>query len=201
MPTSVTRQQYFDSAYKLLSSEGFTSLQVVRLCSVLGVTTGSFYNYFRNLNDFIAQFLQTWRQDETKRIIEVAEVIDEPAERFRKLSEQAMTVPHEAEAELRAWSRVNEMVHAVQHEVDELRLGLIRRAVLNLLPCDPQANHLAALGLSIVVGMQQLQSPIDHAQLKWALDQYVHLVLARASGSSEAITVAPDRRDLHQTQV
>ncbi|AIJ24662.1 TetR family transcriptional regulator [Amycolatopsis methanolica 239] len=156
-------------------------MQVVKLCKAMGVTTGSFYNYFRNLKDFTAQFLKSWRQNLTKQLIEAAEQVDEPGERLRKLTALAMTVPHEAEAAIRAWSKVDPMVLATQQEVDELRLGLIRRAVLLVSPDDPQADQLANLGLSIVVGMQQLQSPINLDDLRWSLDQYVDMVLARAA--------------------
>ncbi|NKQ51955.1 TetR/AcrR family transcriptional regulator [Amycolatopsis sp. K13G38] len=181
MPTLVTRQEYFDSALEILSKEGFKGLQVVKLCKVMGITTGSFYNYFRNLKDFVAEFLKTWRQNLTKQLIEAAELVDEPDERLRKLADMAMTVPHEAEAAIRAWSKVDPMVQAVQDEVDQLRLDLLRRAVLHASPDDPDADRLATLGLSIVVGTQQFQSPINLDDLKWALDQYVELVLARAA--------------------
>lgn len=181
VPTLVTRQQYFDSALQILSTEGFRGLQVVKLCKVTGMTTGSFYNYFKNLQDFVAQFLSAWRQELTKQLIEAAEIVVEPTERLRKLTELAMTVPHGAEAAIRAWSKVDPMVRAVQQEVDALRIGLIRRAVLNASPDDPDADRLATLGLCIVVGMQQLQSPVDLDDLKWSLDQYVDMVLARAS--------------------
>ncbi|GAB2960152.1 TetR/AcrR family transcriptional regulator [Amycolatopsis acidiphila] len=186
MPTLVTRQEYFDSALEILSTEGFRDLQVVKLCKVMGITTGSFYNYFKNLQDFVAQFLQTWRQELTKQLIEAAETVDEPTERLRKLTTLAMTVPHGAEAAIRAWSKVDPMVQAVQQEVDELRLGLIRRAVHNAAPRDPEIERLAMLGLSIVVGMQQLQSPVNLDDLKWSLDQYVDMVLNRTGRATEA---------------
>ena len=181
VPTLVTRQEYFTSAVEILSTEGFRGLQVVKLCKAMGITTGSFYNYFRNLKDFTAEFLTTWRQDLTKQLIEAAELVDEPAERLRKLADMAKDIPHEAEAAIRAWSKVDPMVQAVQEEVDDLRLGLLRRAVLNASPNDPDADRLAALGLSIVVGAQQLRSPVNFDDLKWALDQYVELVLARGA--------------------
>ena len=184
MPTLVTRQQYFDSALEILSKDGFKGLQVVKLCKVMGITTGSFYNYFRNLKDFVAEFLKIWRQDLTKQLIEAAEMVDEPAERLRKLADMAKDVPNEAEAAIRAWSKVDPMVLAVQEEVDELRLGLLRRAVLNASPNDPDADRLATLGLSIVVGTQQLQSPVDLDDLRWSLHQFVELVLARGAQRS-----------------
>ncbi|MEV4147671.1 TetR/AcrR family transcriptional regulator [Amycolatopsis sp. NPDC049691] len=185
MPTLVTRQQYFEGAIEILSSQGAGGLQVTKLCKVVGASTGSFYNYFRNWKDFVDQFLKNWRQELTKQLIEAAELVDEPAERFRKLTMIAMTVPHEAEAAIRAWSKFDSAVEAVQREVDELRLGLIRRAVLNASPGDPEADRLATLGYAIVVGVQQLQAPIDLEDLKWSLERYVEIVLARSGISSE----------------
>ena len=90
MPTLVTRQQYFEGALEILSSQGPGGLQVTKLCKVVGASTGSFYNYFRNWKDFVDQFLKNWRQELTKQLIEAAELVAEPAERFRKLTMIAM---------------------------------------------------------------------------------------------------------------
>lgn len=179
VPTLVTRDEYFHGALEILSTQGARGLQVVKLCKLIGVSTGSFYNYFRNWDDFVDQFLQHWRVAQTQLLIEAAELVDAPAERLRKMTALTMTVSHAAESAIRAWSKVNPTVNAVQREVDELRLGLIRRAVLNACPSDPDADRLATLGLSIVVGTQQLQSPVNLDDLEWALEQYVEMVLRR----------------------
>lgn len=195
MATLVTRKDYFESAFEILATEGFKELKVVKLCTVTGVTTGSFYNYFRNMKDFVDQFLAAWRQQLTKQLIETAELVDDPAQRLHTLVELAVTVPHEAEAAIRAWSQVDPAVRATQAEVDELRLGLVRRAIRMALPDDPDVDHLAWLGLSIVIGIQQLQSPINVNEMRWALNQFNAMVLARAGLDPIETGPAPARDD------
>lgn len=172
----VNKQNYFDAALEWLAKDGFNTLRLTTLCSALGVTTGSFYNWFRDWNDFVDEFLQHWEAELTQRLVDDAEHTAEPQARLDRLRELARPVPHDAEVALRAWSNCDPRATRVQQEVDTLRRRLIFDTVHRLVSDPGKADRLATMGLAIVVGHQHL----DVAAMDWSLGQFIALVRLHA---------------------
>jgi AcrR family transcriptional regulator len=176
MMATVNKQDYFDGALGILAKDGFGALRLTTLCRALGMTTGSFYNWFRDWNDFLEQFLDYWETELTRRLVIDAEHTPDPGARLDRLRELARVVPHDAEVALRAWSNSDPRAARVQDEVDMLRRRLIFDTVHALVSDAGLADQLAAMGLSLVVGHQQL----DVAAMDWSLGQFVALVRLHA---------------------
>jgi AcrR family transcriptional regulator len=160
----------------LLAKDGFGALRLTSLCRSLGMTTGSFYNWFRDWNDFVNHFLAYWESELTERLAEEAATALDPAARLDRLRELARVVPHDAEVALRAWSNSDSRAMRVRNEVDARRRKLIFDTVHSLVADPHLAERLAALGLSIVVGHQHL----DVADMDWSLGQFNALVRLHA---------------------
>ncbi|HEX7823408.1 MAG TPA: TetR/AcrR family transcriptional regulator [Mycobacterium sp.] len=173
---TVNQQDYFEGALDLLAKEGFGSLRLTTLCKSLGMTTGSFYNWFRDWNDFVDHFLEYWEKELTVRLIDDAAHNPDPWARLDQLRELAGTVPHEAEVALRAWSNADPRAAKVCAEADVLRRKIIFDTVHSLIPDIDLANRLAVLGLSIVVGQQH----INVSTMDWSLAQFNALVRVHA---------------------
>lgn len=175
----VNRQDYFDGAMEILAEEGHQALRLTSLCKKLGVTSGSFYNWFPGWSDFVDQFLVYWRTEQTETIAEQAAARDDPYEKLAVMREFAATIPHRAEVAVRAWSDVDPRVRTVQREVDELREDALYGVMRDLEIPDPTARRLAVFCLSLVVGHEQL-SP---ETMDWSLAQAIGLIhLHAASG-------------------
>jgi AcrR family transcriptional regulator len=173
---TVNRQDYFREALDLLAKEGFGALRLTALCRSLGMSTGSFYNWFRDWNDFVDQFLVFWETELTDRLVADAETTLDPATRLDRLREMARGVPHDAEVALRAWSNSNPRAARIRNEVDARRQKIIFDTVHGLVADPDLAARLAALGLSIVVGHQHL----DVVDMDWSLGQFIVLVRLHA---------------------
>jgi AcrR family transcriptional regulator len=173
---SVNRQNYFDKAFEILADEGHGGLNMAALCRALRVTTGSFYNWFRDWKDFVDQFLEYWESEQTKRLIADAESEPDPRVRLDVMRALARGVPHSAEVALRAWSNADPRAAQTQREVDALRHGLILGAIDGLVSDPETARRLADLGLSLIVGHQH----VDPDAMDWSLAQFIALVSVHA---------------------
>jgi AcrR family transcriptional regulator len=173
---TVNRQHYLQGALDLLANEGFGAFRLTALCRSLGMSTGSFYNWFRDWNEFVDQFLIYWETELTDRLVAEATSTQDLWVRLDQLRELARGVPHEAEVALRAWSNADPRAARIRAEVDKRRRKLIFDTVHGLVTDRDLAERLAALGLSIVVGHQHL----DVMDMDWSLRQFIALVRLHA---------------------
>jgi AcrR family transcriptional regulator len=173
---TVNKQNYFQGTLDLLAKDGFGALRLTMLCRSLGMTTGSFYNWFRDWSDFVDQFLDYWESELTERLVAEAEHNPLPLARLDQLRELARTVPHEAEVALRAWGNADARAARVCAEVDSMRRKIIFDTVHSLVSDVDVANRLAVLGLSVVIGHQH----VDVSTMDWALAQFNALVRVHA---------------------
>lgn len=176
----VTKDDYFAAALDVLATRGHAALKIGALCKAIGVTTGSFYNYFGSWDGFVDELLAHWEQEKTQRIFEIAAAEPDPVARVRRIKKLALLLPHEAETAIRAWSHVNPAVDEVQQRVDRERLAAVRCVVSGVVRDPRRAELLAVMGLSLLVGLQQWRSPVDGPELERLLDQFEKLVLTDA---------------------
>ncbi|MFZ2529724.1 MAG: TetR/AcrR family transcriptional regulator [Rhodococcus sp. (in: high G+C Gram-positive bacteria)] len=171
MATPVRREDYFDAAIEILSTDDHGGLKQAPLCRHLSVTTGSFYNYFESWGQFKTEFLQHWLHRRTLQLVDAARLVRQSDQRLELLIEFACGLPHRAESAIRAWAHSDTEVRTVQKVVDDQRFEVVREAVTGLLGTDSDAENFARMGLFILYGYQQTlpQPALEH--LRWALNR------------------------------
>jgi len=188
----LNRSAYFTSALALLAEGGHDALTIAALCRDLGVTKGSFYHHFRDFSDFVDGLLAYWASEHATRLIALSTAVTDPVERFDILKGIAITLPHGAEAAIRAWSWSNPTVARVQREVDDARLAHITQAGVEVgLPAQ-RAALMAKISLSVLIGMQQLERPAPSSAMdevftalrQWTLE-------AGQAAHDDGVTVIP----------
>lgn len=186
MHLSVTREDYFEGALKILATEGHHALKMSTLCKMLGVTTGSFYNYFGSWAEFAPQLLTHWEKEQTLRIEDVSNREDDPVVRIFTMKELAVEIPHEAEAAIRAWSNGDPLVAKFQRRVDDERIAALRAVVGTLVADEAKADILSLMGVSLLVGTQSLRSPVDRDELHRLFDEFERTVASYAQIPEDA---------------
>ncbi|HEY1972206.1 MAG TPA: TetR/AcrR family transcriptional regulator [Pseudonocardia sp.] len=161
----VTQDEYFTAALSQLAEHGAEGLTISWLCRALGVTSGSFYHYFGSWARFVEALLTYWETEQTHRIAELAGAAASPEQRLDILHHQATALPHDAEAAIRAWGRSDERVAQTQQRVDARRLTVLRAIASDMGVPPHDAERLATLGVALLIGMQQLQRPVDTGML------------------------------------
>ncbi len=177
-----SKDDYYRAALDLLADGGVDALTMANLCARLGVTTGSFYAHFGGIREFHVAFLEQW---EAGRIYQLKEQMDdtsEPLERIDLLRRLAVGVNHEAESAIRGWARTSPLVAEFQRRVDTTREAVLVQAFLDIGIDKNEAQVLARIGLTILVGTQQIEESVDRAQLDALLTEYQRWLERRRLG-------------------
>ncbi|WP_281689619.1 TetR/AcrR family transcriptional regulator [Pseudonocardia thermophila] len=171
-------EQYYAVAMQLLAEHGPAELKIATLCARLGVTSGSFYHHFDGWSGFVRGLLAHWEVEQTAKVVEVTEsVTDDPVERLDVLRRFAVSLPHAAEAAIRNWAALDPEVGLAQRRVDERRRAALEDVLAGAVRDRADAARLASLGMSILVGFQQIHHPPDPSLLRMHLEDYHVLVL------------------------
>src|SRR5215475_14635504 len=89
MAKRLTAQAWIDFALAALAREGFEALKAEVLARKLGVSRGSFYWHFDDIETFHARVIQQWRQVATEAIIADVELREAPDQRLDVLLRHA----------------------------------------------------------------------------------------------------------------
>jgi len=169
---------FFGEAMAVLAESGFPALTAAGLSHRMGLTRGAFYHHFTSFADFVDQLLTYWEERYSRDLITKSQS-DDLMTQVRTQAEFAVSLPHEAEAALRAWGTVNPRVADAQRAVDRLRRrGLVNSLRRHGVP-PRRAEVYATIALSTLAGMQVSQRPFDPAALRTVYDE-----LAAALGAN-----------------
>ena len=202
MARSATPETFFAAAMRLLAGPGLPSLRIGRLCREVGVTSGSFYHHFGSWDGFVVALLEHWAAEEVDRPLELvrrAEVQD-PGERVTLLKGLALTIPHDAETAIRRWAGSDAAVAAAQQRVDDGRRAAVREVIAPLIDDETLTATLAEVGLSLLVGHQQLHHAGPPVDLAAQLDLFEVLVRHHAHRPADQLptgasgSASPSRR-------
>jgi AcrR family transcriptional regulator len=174
------RDSYFEAGLEILADLGLGRLKLAEVCSRLGVTTGSFYHYFTSWNAYTRGLISYWREDRTVKLTEMLRREVDPRRRMRFIVEAALSLPHGAEAAIRAWSSVDAEVHAVQVEVDRDRFNLCYEYAIEIVNDTRQAEVFADWAVYLLVGYEQSTLEHDPQVYEWISNQMLdHLESGR----------------------
>jgi AcrR family transcriptional regulator len=167
-----TKDDYYRAALDLLAEGGVDALTIANLCTRLGVTTGSFYAHFGGIREFHIAFLKQWEAGRVYQLKEQVATTPEPIERIDLLRRMAVGVNHEAESAIRGWARTNPTVAGFQRRVDQIRESVLTQAFVDVGIDKKEARVLARIGLTILVGTQQIEDKVDRKRLDALLSEY-----------------------------
>jgi AcrR family transcriptional regulator len=180
-----SKDDYHRIALELLADGGVDALTMANLCARLGVTTGSFYAHFTGIREFHIAFLEQWEAGRVYQLKEQVDATPDPLERIDLLRSIAVAVNHEAESAIRGWARTNPVVAEFQRRVDRVREDVLVQAFLDIGIDKKEARVLARIGLTIMVGTQQIEEKVDRKRLDTLLAEYQRwLEVRRQEGGS-----------------
>jgi AcrR family transcriptional regulator len=167
-----SKDDYYRTALELLAEGGVGALTMANLCARLGVTTGSFYAHFGGIREFHTAFLEQWAGGRVYALKEQVAATTEPLERIDLLRRIAVSLNHEAESAIRGWARTSPMVADYQRLVDAAREAALTQAFLDIGIDKKEARVLARIGLTILVGTQQIEDKVDRKRLNALFSEY-----------------------------
>lgn len=161
----LSADDWVDAALTLLTAEGVAGLKISRLCDDLGVTKGSFYWHFKDLDALWEAMAEHWRSLTSARIRELHELAELPAEgRLLTLSSMLLSDHHlTVETAIRDWARSNAQVAETVRRIDGEVFNVVYATLSDLDMSADQARLLAGLlvyaGIGYIHGHEGLPNP------------------------------------------
>jgi len=149
----------------LLTAEGITSVRINRLCEELGVTRGSFYWHFEDLDALREKIADLWCAETRAALARLAELDRLPPR--ERLAVMTLRLTDESswavERALRDWARTDDKVAGVVAESDLFVLSMVEGAFseLGLPPAEARvrAGVLVYAGIGFAHGQSGLPKP------------------------------------------
>jgi AcrR family transcriptional regulator len=130
MTKRLAAQDWTDFALKTLAREGFDALKADVLARKLGVSRGSFYWHFTDLDDFHARVIGHWRQTATEAVIADLEQYESHEERLEVLLRRALAHRNALEMRMRAWADSNAKAAQAVRDMDRRRCEYMERLLV-----------------------------------------------------------------------
>ena len=124
----LSRENWLDHGLSTLASEGFTGLKADRMVKTLGVSRGSFYHHFEDLQAFHQAVLHRWLEVTVLAVVSDLEQqkFDDPVAQLEALIEIASQgMGSELERAVRAWGFSDPAVRDTIAFVDEQRIAYV----------------------------------------------------------------------------
>jgi AcrR family transcriptional regulator len=180
----VDPEDYFHAALDILTDFGPESLTAARLCERLNVTKGSFYHHFQGMDDFV-ESLADYRETIFNGLVSAVAAQPDPVARVTFAVSLIAALPHEAEAAIRAWSHSNKVLQASQRRVDRSTMS-IAASTTSVFIDDPERSMcVARQTIALIIGLQQLEHPVDRAQLVHNLASFIELTWGLTATTTE----------------
>jgi len=130
MTKRLTAGDWIDFAVTTLAQEGFHALKADVLARKLGVSRGSFYWHFADLNVFHAKVIEHWKEMATEAIITDIEMLESREERLDALLRHAFGRGAGLEIRMRAWADKNVDAACALRDIDRRRREYIERLLI-----------------------------------------------------------------------
>jgi AcrR family transcriptional regulator len=192
MTERLSAQDWTDFALKTLAREGFDALKADVLARGLGVSRGSFYWHFTDLEHFHARVIEHWRQTATEEIITDLERYESREERLEVLLRRALGHRNALEARMRAWADNNAGAAQAVRDVDRRRREYIERLLVDAGIAPALAATRVQLLYWIYLGAALSQSRPTGEELDRVVTELKQIGL----GGPPAVVAAPRRRRL-----
>src|SRR5579871_3496720 len=125
MVDQLSAQDWLNHGLKTLAREGFTALKVVPLAKAMGVSRGSFYWHFADIEAFHADILKLWRDIAAERIIADVDAAAENANALQVLLHRVFGEQRGLENAVRRWAMVDPAARAAVQAIDRRRLSYV----------------------------------------------------------------------------
>jgi AcrR family transcriptional regulator len=159
----------------ILVNAGIAGLTIEAMCQHLSVTKGSFYHHFQNLQDFQAQLLAFWGQEDTERVIAAASDLESDhfgVEGLIQVLSSRSAASANPELAIRAWARQDEAVKEFVAQIDWARLELLLAFFREEVRDGNRADRLAQMLYTMLVGSYSVLPPIEGQALLALFEEF-----------------------------
>lgn len=169
---------WVDAGLAALTSQGFTALKADRLAKSLGVSRGSFYWHFHDVEDYRSAVLERWRQVASEGVIENLDRFADPTAALRDLIGRAFRGTPRLEAAMRSWASHDAAVREAVLASDRRRTDYIRGTLIRAGVAPEAAGSRAQILYWAFVGFVVSESPPPRAEQARLVEELLRIAVA-----------------------
>ena len=125
--TRASPEDWLRTGLALLRDRGQGALTIDALCRALGLTKGSFYHHFADIEAYQDRLLGYWEDAGTAAPIAVADLAADGRERRKRLYDAVAKLELHVERAMHAWALRDPRARAARARVDAQRLAYLAR--------------------------------------------------------------------------
>jgi AcrR family transcriptional regulator len=171
----LSANDWLDQGLRTLAKSGFTALKAEPLAKAMGVSRGSFYWHFADVDAFHAAILQHWREVAVEQIIAGIEAAPPDQSPIEQLLRRAFSRRPALEGAIRSWATHDPVARAAVEAVDRRRLGYVE----SLLGASGLATAVARARAQVLywafLGFALSDNPLPRAQQAVVLDELIQI--------------------------
>jgi AcrR family transcriptional regulator len=171
----LSAKDWLDQGLRTLAKSGFTALKAEPLAKAMGVSRGSFYWHFADVDAFHAAILQHWREVAVEQIIAGIEAAPPDQSPIEQLLRRAFSRRPALEGAIRSWATHDPVARAAVEAVDRRRLGYLE----SLLEASGLATAAARARAQILywafLGFALSDDPWPRARQAVMLDELIRI--------------------------
>jgi AcrR family transcriptional regulator len=175
MTDQLSAKDWLDQGLKALAARGFTALKAEPLAKAMGVSRGSFYWHFGDVDAFHAAILRHWREVAAERIIANVEAASNSENPVALLLRQAFGSGLALEKAVRTWAAHDRAAQDAVQAIDRRRLNYVE----NLLSASGLSPVIARARAQILywafVGFALSDQPLPRARQAAVLDELLRI--------------------------
>ena len=177
MVDQLSATDWLNHGLKTLAQEGFTALKAVPLAKSMGVSRGSFYWHFADIEAFHGELLRLWRDIAAERIIADVDAASEKDSALQVLLHRVFGEQRALENAVRRWATVDPAARAAVQAIDRRRVsyveGLLRAAGV----ADDGAHTRAQILYWSYLGFALSDRALPPAQLRAVVQEMLRMAL------------------------
>lgn len=147
-----SKQDWLEAGLKTLGEFGVRGLTIERLTGELGVTKGSFYHHFRDVEDFREQLIAFWADQYLSTASNLPDDSEELIALLDAIMEDGFEFITEPEIAIRVWAQQDNMVGSYVEQVDSVRRDFLLKVFRSMVGDDEQARMMADMFSTMLIG-------------------------------------------------
>ena len=174
MTDQLSATDWLDQGLKVLAQRGFTALKADPLAKAMGVSRGSFYWHFADIDAFHAAILKHWREVRAEQIIAGLEAATEDGA-LSRLLHGAFASKQALERAVRSWATVDAKARAAVQAIDRRRIDYIEHMLRKAGVKPDNAAPRAQILYWAFLGHALSDQPLPQAMQKAVIDELLRV--------------------------
>lgn len=177
MDERLSAKDWLDQGLKTLTKSGFTALKADPLAKAMGVSRGSFYWHFADVDAFHTALLKHWREVAVEQIITDIESTPDHGDALIRLLKRVFGFKPQTEMAMRGWAMHNPAVRKALSAIDVRRMSYVQ-SLLEISGLSPQtASARTQVLYWAFIGFALAEKPLSPVQQEAVIAELIGIAL------------------------